>query len=109
MNHLVVTRVVVGIGVLCLTAALSFAWLRSSLLLDSNAAAPMQAADRGATLFGRHCASCHQPDSVAGPLRGAAGDAEAQRVLDLLRSHGKSDDAEDRAIVSYLRGLADGS
>jgi mono/diheme cytochrome c family protein len=103
MNHRIVTRVVIGITVLCIAAALSFARLRAAPATGgSGPASPQAAAHPGAALFDTYCGSCHEAGAVAAPLRGPAGAARAQGMVEFLRRHGKSGDAQDRLIVEYL-------
>lgn len=103
MNHRFVTRVVIGITVLFIAASLSFARLRAaSAPAGAGTAGPQGAAHPGAALFSSHCGSCHEAGAVAAPLRGPAAGARAQGMVEFLRRHGKSSDAQDRLIVEYL-------
>jgi len=103
MNHRIVTRVVIGIAVLCVAAALSFARLRAAPGTGGPGPVSPQAAEHpGAALFKTHCGTCHEVGAVAAPLRGPTAGARAQGMVEFLRRHGKSSDAQDRVIVEYL-------
>lgn len=62
----------------------------------------------GEALFRQYCASCHKAQDLAD--RHFPPTADADRVADemcaFLIRHGRADEACDRAITDYLRGLA---
>ncbi len=62
----------------------------------------------GDALFGQHCAACHNAEDLA--ARHFPPTADADKVADemcaFLIRHGRADEACDRAITDYLRGLA---
>ena len=62
----------------------------------------------GEALFRQYCASCHKAEDLA--ARHFPPTADADKVADdmcaFLIRHGRADEACDRAITDYLRGLA---
>jgi len=116
MTHLIVNRVVIALCVLALVSAAAFAWLIArepappvvAAAARSPGVAPAPAAQPGAALFEQHCARCHEVAEVALALRDAVADPDAAsvRVLVFLEEHGRATEAEDAAIVAWLRPRA---
>ena len=116
MTHLIVNRVVIALCVLALVSAAAFARLvarEPAPLMAVTAAgrpgvAPAAVPQPGATLFEQHCARCHEVAEVALALRDAAADPDAASapVLGFLKEHGRATEAEDAAIVAWLRQRA---
>lgn len=123
MNHVIVTRVAVGVTTLCAGAALLFAYLvtpsesqarvgdavaltSDPMPLASESEAQTQATPHaGAELYERYCSSCHTlGEAISMMLAGGANlDANAKVMTAFLKDHGKSDDAQDRLIVDFIR------
>lgn len=117
MTHVIVTRVSFALCVLLLVCAALFAVLAAPASAPVTAMSSAEAGDpatraaspAGAVLFDRYCARCHEAAAIAAALRGddrQAGTAAAQ-MRAFLRQHGTAGDAEDAAIVAYLRTRVD--
>lgn len=116
MTHLIVTRVSLAVCLLALVCAALFAALAApasapvatAQLVPADESAPDDTRSRGATLFDRHCARCHDAAELIAMLRddGAGIDAASARMHGFLREHGAASDAEAVEIVAYLRANA---
>lgn len=62
----------------------------------------------GEALFRQYCATCHKAEDLADRHFPPTADAEkvANDMCAFLIRHGRADEACDRAITDYLRGLA---
>jgi mono/diheme cytochrome c family protein len=110
MTHTIVTRVALGVCAMCVGAAVLFAYLAAAPAAQAHdAGAPAAQAKAephpGKAPYDRHCAGCHAIDEAEGMLRdgGSNLDANAAAMVEFLKNHGRSSDAEDRAIVEYIR------
>jgi len=109
MTHTIVTRVALGVCVLCVGAAALFATLSVTSAPQAEAAATEPAKPSGPhpgeALYDRHCVGCHAFAEAEGLLkaRGADLDANAKSMIDFLKSHGSASDEEDELIVEFMR------
>jgi mono/diheme cytochrome c family protein len=126
MNHVIVTRVAVGVATLCAAAALLFAYLvtpseSQARAVDAAALTPeapppaipaatqtQAARHAGAELYERFCSACHTLSDAIAMMRaeGSDLDANAKTMTAFLKTHGKSDDAQDVLIVDFIRQQA---
>lgn len=119
MNHVIVTRVAVGVSALCAAAALLFAWLASAPVASQAAAGTADHATTptpgqplasssphpGEALFERYCGACHSVAEVERMMKEGGTDlaANAATMVAFLENHGKSSDEQDRIIVGFIR------
>lgn len=115
MTHLIVNRVALAVCLVALACAALFAALVSPapVAATGDAPAPVSgvagavATPPGEALFEQHCARCHEAAEVSVAAGAASGpDAASAGLHDFLREHGAASDAEDAAIVAWLRRRA---
>jgi hypothetical protein len=98
MRHTAVTRVVLGLAALLVTAVVWFALLAAPRTAET-------AAPDGEALFRGACAGCHAASELADGLRRAEDRLGAlTELLELLDDHGPTSTAEDLLIAGYLAG-----
>jgi mono/diheme cytochrome c family protein len=110
MTHTIVTRVAFGVCALCVGAAALFAYVATTPVSHAQNATAQTAQTKaephpGEALYDRHCAGCHTLAEAEGMLRvgGPDLDANAAAMVEFLKNHGRSNDAEDRVIVEFIR------
>lgn len=112
MRHLLVTRLVMLLVMLSLTAVWLFARLAGRPAVSGGAptttgAAPAPAAPDAGRLFGERCGTCHDAASLAADLA-ASPDRAARKAewMSFLPDHAATTGDEADALVRYLEAGA---